>query len=93
MKTWMLMLTLALALSLVAAGGTGAEDGVERPREVLGGGASDSVAGGVRLRATLGQPVVGVVSGAGGEVSLGQGFWHGAREYRIYLPLVVRNDA
>jgi hypothetical protein len=93
MKTYVLILTLALALCLVAAGVARADGGVERPREVLGGGASDSAAGGVRLRATLGQPVVGVVSGSGGDVTLGQGFWHGAREYRIYLPLVVRQGS
>ena len=42
---------------------------------MLSGGASDSTAGGITLRATLGQPVVGVISG--GDVALGQGFWHG----------------
>jgi hypothetical protein len=84
------VLTLALAISLVVAGLALAQGGgVERSRQVLGGGASDSAAGEVSLRATLGQPVVGVVSG--GDVILGQGFWHGgAAEYRIYLPLVVR---
>jgi hypothetical protein len=35
--------------------------------------------------------VVGVVTG-GGDVTLGQGFWHGATaRHNIYLPLVVRN--
>jgi hypothetical protein len=82
------LLTLALALSLVVTGLALANGSVERPRQVMGGGASHTVAGDVSLRATLGQPVVGVVSG--GDVTLGQGFWHGsAAEHHIYLPLIV----
>ena len=96
MKTKILVLALVLALFLVVAGVALANGGVEQLREVLGGGASDSAAGGVSLRATLGQPVVGVVSGSGpaGDVTLGQGFWHGGSPagggYDIYLPLVLR---
>jgi hypothetical protein len=90
MKTKVLILALALALSLLVAGVALANGGVERPRWVLGGGASDS-AGGAALRATLGQPAVGVVTSGGGDIALGQGFWHGgAAQYRIYLPFVVR---
>ena len=92
MKLKLLILALVLTLSLVVAGLALANGGVERPREVLGGGASDSAAGGAALRATLGQPVVGIVSG--GDVTLGQGFWHGGRlpggGYDIYLPLILR---
>jgi len=90
MKTKMLI--LALVLFLAAAGAALANGGIELPRWVLSGGASDSAGGDVALRATLGQPVVGVVSG--GDVTLGQGFWHGGRlpggGYDIYLPLVQR---
>ena len=90
MKTMMLILALVLALSLMVAGLALANGGVELPRWVLGGGASDSAVGGTTLRATLGQPVVGVVSG--GDVTLGQGFWGGATPgYNIRLPLVIRN--
>ena len=90
MKTSMLILALMLALILVAAGVALANGGLSRPREVVGGGASDSTAGDVTLRATLGQPVVGPVSGGG--VTLGQGFWRGAPwGYKIYLPLVIRD--
>ena len=90
MKTKVLILALALALPLVVAGVTLANNGVERPRWVLGGGASDS-AGGAALRATLGQPVVGIVTS--GDVTLVQGFWHGeAAGYSIYLPLVMRSS-
>jgi hypothetical protein len=84
------VLTFALALSLVAVGLVLANGGVERGRQVLGGGASDSAAGQVSLRATLGQSVVGVVSQ--GDVILGQGYWHGgAADHTVYLPLVVRD--
>ena len=90
MKTKVLILALVLALFLAAAGVALANDGIELPRWVLGGGASDSADGGVALHATLGQPVVGVVSG--GDVTLGQGFWGGATPgYNIYLPLVIRD--
>jgi hypothetical protein len=91
-KTKILILALVLALSLLVAGLAQANGGVEQSREVLSGGASDSTGGDVSLRATLGQPVVGVVSGTGGEVTLEQGFWH-AVAYRVYLPLVVRSKS
>jgi hypothetical protein len=92
MKTKILILASVLALFLAATGVALANGGIESPRWVLGGGASDSAAGGVTLRATLGQPVAGVVSG--GDVILGQGFWLGgslpAGRYHIYLPIVLR---
>ena len=93
MKAKLLFLTLTLVLSLLVTGVTLANNDVVRSRWVLGGGASDaaSAAGGVALHATLGQPVVGVVTGAGGNVTLGQGFWNGAiAEHTVYLPLVTR---
>jgi hypothetical protein len=90
MKAKILILALVLALILATAGVALANGGVERPRWVLSGGASDSGAGGVSLRATLGQSIVGVVSG--GDITLGQGFWgRGAVRYRVYLPLALRN--
>jgi len=90
MKTKILI--LALVLFLAAAGGAMANGGVELPRWVLSGGASDSAGGGgITLRATLGQPVVGVVASGSGDITLGQGFWCGATPgYNIYLPLVMR---
>jgi hypothetical protein len=95
MKTKVLILALVLALFLAAGGAALANSGVELPRWVLGGGASDSAAEGVALRATLGQPVVGVVTSGGGDVTLGQGFWRGGSLpgdwYDIYLPLVIRD--
>ena len=96
METKILILTLMLVLLLTAGGVALAQGGsVERSRWALGGGASDSAGGDVTLRATLGQPVVGVVtSGGGQQVILGQGFWHSGGlagdGYDIYLPLVLR---
>jgi hypothetical protein len=85
------VLTVALALSLLVASLALANGTVDRPREVLSGGATNATAsGGVSLRATLGQPLVGIVSASGGDLTLAQGFWHGAAAYRIYLPLATR---
>ena len=91
MKTKILVLVLMLALLLAVAGAALANGGDELPREVLSGGASDATAPGVSLRATLGQPVVGVPSAAG-YVSLGQGFWRGRAEaeYPVHLPLLLK---
>jgi hypothetical protein len=95
MRTNNLILALALVLFLATAGVAWANDGVERARGVVSGGASDSTSGDVALRATLGQPVVAIVSNAGGDITLGQGFWHGgitpATNYKVYLPVVLRN--
>lgn len=92
MKTKILILTLALVLSLVMVGLALANGIVELPRWVLGGGVSDATSGDIALRATLGQPVVGVTSG--GDVTLGQGSWNDGRSPEsgsdIYLPLVQR---
>jgi hypothetical protein len=91
MKTFMRILPLALALSLLVAGLALAAGDLERPREVLSAGASNATAaGGVSLQGTLGQPLVGVVSGSGGNLTLAQGFWHGAEQVHIYLPLLTR---
>ncbi len=96
MKTKVLILTLVLAVSLVVAGLALANGGVERLREVLSGGASNSAAaGGIALRATLGQPVAGVIASSDGNISVGQGFWHGGAAagggYKVYLPLVLHD--
>jgi hypothetical protein len=97
MKTKLPILALTLALSMAATGVMAARvavanNDVAQPRWVLSSGASDSAAGDVTMRATLGQPVVGAVTGNSGTISLGQGFWHGATSgHKIYLPLVIRN--
>ena len=92
MKIKILILVLVLALFLAVAGAALANGNIELPRWVLGGGASDSSTGDVTLHATLGQSVVGVVSA--GDVTLGQGFWHGGDlpgdGYEVYLPLIQK---
>ena len=91
MKTSILLLILILSLAVV--GLTRAEDGPGLPRQVLGGGGTVASAGETSLRATLGQPAMGLVSA--GQVALGQGFWHGGAAgtgWRIYLPLMLRDS-
>jgi hypothetical protein len=95
MKTRTVIFALVLALFLTATGAALAYDAAELPRWVLSGGASDAGgSGGLTLRATLGQPVVGLVTNGSGEISLGQGFWAGGSlpesRYQIYLPLIHR---
>ena len=88
MKTRILM--IVLLFSLLATGLAQANGGPARPRQALGSGGTSATTAGVSLRATLGQPLVGSVSG--GAVALGQGFWHStATGYWIYLPLTVKN--
>ena len=90
MKTKIPILALVLALILTEAGVALANGGIELPRWVLGGGATDSAAGSVSLRATLGQPVVGVVSSE--DFSVRQGFCPSPTPtHNTYLPLVMRD--
>ena len=90
MKTKILI--LVLVLSLVVEGLALANGGDGLARWALSGGASDSTAGAVSLRGTLGQPVVGAVSN--GSITLGQGFWYGGGlpedDSVIYLPIVLK---
>lgn len=88
MKIKIALTALILILFLILAGITLADNDLI-PRWVLSGGATESAGNGVALNATLGQPVVGLVSG--GDVTLGQGFWYGnsALESRhVYLPFI-----
>mgnify|MGYP000473091717 CR=1 FL=1 len=56
-----------------------------------GGGTTWSEGGGYSLGGTAGQPDAGVLSGGG--YTLAGGFWGGAAvQYRVYLPLVLRNS-
>lgn len=84
-------LLLALAIASLGIKLTLANGGVELSRQVLSGGATDaSAAGDVSLRATLGQPLIGL-SGNGAQ-QLCAGFWCGtAIEYTLYLPIILRN--
>ena len=92
------VLILALLWVAAVAGLAWAAADAARSREVIGSGASEATAGDgstssdeVVLRGTLGEPVIGVVSGARGDVVVGQGYWHGGLGlYTVRLPLVVR---
>jgi len=57
---------------------------------VDGGGYTWSEGGSYSLGGTVGQPDAGVLQG--GDYTLAGGFWGGAAaQYRVYLPLVLRN--
>jgi len=57
---------------------------------VIGGGGGHAEAAPYALDGTLGQPIVGLATGP--SVSLCAGYWCGAAaQYRVYLPLVLRN--
>ena len=89
MKTKILILLQVLIISLVVVGLALANGTVDLPRWVLGSGASDASAGDVTLQSTLGQPIVGGISG--GDITLEQGFWHGSsNQHDIYLPLILK---
>jgi hypothetical protein len=56
-----------------------------------GGGVTFSTGGSYSLGGSIGQPDAGVLSG--GLYTLNGGFWRGAAvNYKIYLPLVVKNS-
>jgi hypothetical protein len=57
---------------------------------VIAGGGGDAEAGNYSLDFTIGQPIVGVATDTGYELC--SGFWCGAVvEYKIYLPIVLKN--
>jgi hypothetical protein len=57
---------------------------------VIGGGGGRAESGNYSLDFTIGQPVVGVATDTGYELC--SGFWCGAVvEYKIYLPIVLKN--
>ncbi len=75
----------ASVLGVVGAAG----GGYDLPWSVLGGGGGSLGNGGITLDGTVGQPVVGQVSAS--SYALCTGFWCGAAgEYRVYLPVVLR---
>ena len=86
---WAVLVTLAAAL-LIAAATQAAPDAAGVDWWVIGGGGGSAAGGGITLDGTIGQAVVGVNGSAPYELC--SGFWCGtAVQYRIYLPLVLRN--
>jgi hypothetical protein len=81
----MLLLTILLLTSLVLASGSYSINWW-----VIGGGGGRAENGNYSLDFTIGQPVVGVATDTGYELC--SGFWCGAVvEYKIYLPIVLKN--
>jgi hypothetical protein len=88
------ILLFVVALSTIASPAALAQSGSGYDLSwwtVDGGGATSLEGGSHVLGGTIGQPDATVWSG--GEYTLAGGFWGGiAVEYRIYLPLVLRNS-
>jgi hypothetical protein len=86
-----LVLLAALLLTLVLTSIALASGSYTINWYVIGGGGGHAEAGNYSLDATIGQPATGVMSG--GPYTLASGFWGGALavEYKIYLPIVLKN--
>jgi len=88
----LLAILIALALAVGAAAQSGGGYDLTW-NTVDGGGYTWSTGGGYALGGTVGQPDAGVLQGGG--YTLVGGFWGGAvgavAQYRVYLPLVLRN--
>jgi hypothetical protein len=84
-KAILVVITLLLFTSTVIAGG----GGPYISRYVIGGGGGHSQAGHYVMDATIGQAVVGMFSTAPYELCAG--FWCSMSEYKVYLPMIVRN--
>ncbi len=83
-------ITSVILLLLLVTGVALAANGYTIPRHVTGGGGGRVEQGIYTLDYTIGQPVVGTASNTPYELCAG--FWcGGAGEYKIYLPLVLRN--
>jgi hypothetical protein len=91
--TALLVLCSALLVMQPASGETQAQGGgYDLSWWTVAGGGGNISGGAYTLAGTIGQPDPGLL--AGGEYTLGGGFWGGgalAREYGLYVPLVLRN--
>ena len=92
MKRKILIICMVVVILLSTAAWVMANGVVTVSRQVLSGGASDATSGELVLHGSLGQPVVGSISGSSsaGEITLSQGFWHEDGRSFLYLPLVKR---
>ena len=86
-----IILAVALLAGLMLARGALAQATPALERWVVGSaGGQSTTAGEMIVNSTLGEPIVGPSSGD--SVSLGAGYWYGAaRQYMVYLPLVLRS--
>lgn len=79
-----------LLMLILLVGGASAQGPLTIDWFVIGGGGGHAEAAPYALDGTIGQAMVGVVSSASYELC--SGFWCGAAaQYRVYLPLVLRN--
>jgi len=83
--TILVVVALLLLAGTVLAGG----GGPYISRYVIGGGGGHSEMGRYVMDATVGQAVVGTFGHTPYELCAG--FWCGMGEYKIYLPVVLRN--
>lgn len=84
------LLLLVLAILLSVSGIVLAANSFEIDRWVIGGGGGRVEEGDYVLNATVGQAVVGGITS--NPYELCAGFWCGMGVYKVYLPLVVRNE-
>jgi len=90
MSKRMLIIAGAVLCALLLAGVTLANGTPSIDWYVIGGGGGHVEAGVYALDGTIGQAVVGTATDTGYELC--SGFWCGAVvEYRIYLPIVLKN--
>ena len=82
------VLAVALVGSVVSAQ-TG--DGFDLSWNVMGGGGAGGplTGDGFSLRSTIGQTAIGMFSDS--TYWVGNGYWYGVGQYRVYLPLVMRD--
>lgn len=101
-KNWLFKYALAVCLIAVLTGGVAvAQSGYVLGRGLVAGGgyiASTSSGGGYSLGGSIGQAVVGSMSGGTGTTyTVGGGFWGGGAtttstsNYEIYLPITIKN--
>ncbi len=85
-----IVLPILLICGLFLAGGVLASNGVAIERSVIAGGGGEVTDGSLYiLNGTVGEPIVSAIA-VEGDYGLGSGFWW-PREFRVYLPLVLRN--
>jgi hypothetical protein len=88
-KKIVIPLVVILACGLLLAGSATAANGFAISRHAIGGGGQRAAGGGYILHGTIGEPVASGF-GQGATYGLSSGFWW-PPQYRIYLPLVLRN--
>jgi hypothetical protein len=95
MRNLTIVALLAIAFAIVLVGGAASAqmgDGFDLSWNVMGGGGAGGplTGDGFSLRSTLGQTAIGSFSDT--SYQFDNGYWAaGEREYRIYLPLVMRD--